>query len=193
MTHRLVLGVVLGIVVVTSVSMASPAHAQTSIKYCAQYNDGSSPDCEFTTLQMCDEAISGVGGVCIDNPYATPAAASPPPQYQYQGSSGAQYQTQMGPMAVPPPPFTQSSAMPQAPPPPAPAPQPCNPLVDGTYCTSQGGSAGGFSQSSVSMAPIQSVANDLSIGQDPPATLGAITFSGNGGTCIGLFRRGYCN
>jgi hypothetical protein len=43
------------------------------------------------------------------------------------------------------------------------------------------------------MPRIQSMASDLGIGGgDPPATLGAITFSGSGTTCIGLFRRVSC-
>jgi hypothetical protein len=43
------------------------------------------------------------------------------------------------------------------------------------------------------MPRIQSLSSDLGIGGgDPPATLGAITFSGSGATCIGLFRRLSC-
>jgi hypothetical protein len=72
------------------------------------------------------------------------------------------------------------------------ADQPCNPVIDGTYCATQmragsgaGGSSGGGQQ-------IQSLSNDLSIGSNPTATFGGITFSGDT-TCIGILRRGACN
>ena len=79
----------------------------------------------------------------------------------------------------------------------APAPaQPCNPVLDGTYCATQprprvdwsGSSSGGGGY----FAPIQGITSDLGPVTDQPATLGAITFRG-GQTCIGLFRRGACN
>jgi len=74
--------------------------------------------------------------------------------------------------------------------------QPCNPVIDGTYCASQpdpnliGGSSG-----SDPLANAQ-----VGLGTDPtqpglydtPATLGAITFGG-GTSCIGLLRRARCN
>jgi hypothetical protein len=71
--------------------------------------------------------------------------------------------------------------------------QPCNPVIDGTYCATQpnprldwGTSSGGY------FPPIQGIASDIGPSTDQPATLGAITFRG-GRTCIGLFRRGVCN
>ena len=86
-----------------------------------------------------------------------------------------------------PPPFAQQSAGPLQLPGAAP-PQPCNPLIDGTYCASQGGPI-----NPPPMPRIQSLSSDLGIGGgDPPATLGAITFNGSGATCIGLFRRLSC-
>jgi hypothetical protein len=72
------------------------------------------------------------------------------------------------------------------------ADQPCNPVIDGTYCATQmrgGSSAGG---SSGGAPQIQSLSNDLSIGSNPTATFGALTFSGSG-ACIGILRRGACN
>jgi hypothetical protein len=72
--------------------------------------------------------------------------------------------------------------------------QPCNPVIDGTYCATQPNprlkwstSSGGY------FPPIQGIADDV-VGPsfEQPATLGAITFRG-GQTCIGLFRRGACN
>jgi hypothetical protein len=74
--------------------------------------------------------------------------------------------------------------------------QPCNPVIDGTYCASQPDPAltGGGSGSD----PLYSAR--VGIGTDPtqpglydqPATLGAITFGG-GASCIGLLRRARCN
>jgi hypothetical protein len=67
------------------------------------------------------------------------------------------------------------------------APRPCNPVIDGTYCGSVGTAA-----TQPNIAPIQSLSNDLAIGSDPPATLGAITFNSDGSDCIALFRRMSC-
>lgn len=75
------------------------------------------------------------------------------------------------------------------------AQQPCNPIVDGTYCATQGGkprtSSGGGSANS--LPPIGSIADDLFPGDDRPGTLGAITFQGYGTRCIGLMRQSKCN
>jgi len=76
---------------------------------------------------------------------------------------------------------------------PATADQPCNPAIDGTYCATQmrgGSDVGGGSSDGAPQ--IQSLSNDLSIGSNPTATFGAITFSG-GSACIGILRRGACN
>jgi Protein of unknown function (DUF3551) len=138
--------------------------------YCAQFEDGTSRDCGFSTLQMCEASVTGVGGLCINNP------AGPPPPPTPQLASG--------PLQLPD--AQQAQQLP--PPQPAPQQQSCNPLIDGTYCATQGGPLG-----PPPMPHIQSMASDLGIGGgDPPATLGAITFSGSGATCIGLFRRLSC-
>lgn len=75
------------------------------------------------------------------------------------------------------------------------AQQPCNPIVDGTYCATQGGkpraSSGGGSANS--LPPIGSIAGDLFPDEDRPGTLGAITFQGYGTRCIGLMRQSKCN
>ncbi len=135
--------------------------------YCAQFADGSSRDCSFSTLQMCEASVTGVGGLCLNNPAGPPP---PPPQY-----ASAPLQLPDASQAQQPP---QQQAQQQT----------CNPLIDGTYCASQGGPVG-----PPSMPRIQSMASDLGIGGgDPPATLGAITFSGSGTNCIGLFRRVSC-
>src|SRR5262245_57180704 len=75
------------------------------------------------------------------------------------------------------------------------AQQPCNPVIDGTYCAEQGRFSSSVSSSGRSMPnlqPIQSIANDIMPDPDRPATLGAINFRG-GSNCIGLLRRGACN
>ena len=77
---------------------------------------------------------------------------------------------------------------------PAAAQQPCNPVIDGTYCATQmrGGSGVGGAPSGGGGPQIQSLSNDLSIGSNPTATFGAITFSSSG-ACIGILRRGACS
>ena len=70
--------------------------------------------------------------------------------------------------------------------------EPCNPVIDGTYCATQTIRRDNASRSSGSMlSPIQGIATGIGP-PDQPATLGAITFRGSE-TCIGLFRRGICN
>jgi outer membrane lipoprotein SlyB len=72
--------------------------------------------------------------------------------------------------------------------------QPCNPLIDGTYCATQmprGQST--TQQPRVEMRPIQDLGSAIT-GSNSPATLGGISIRGSGGgTCIGLLRRGACN
>jgi hypothetical protein len=150
--------------------MVSSLHAQT-YPYCAQYSDGSSLDCSFSTLSMCNQSVSGVGGICILNPRGPgPSAASAGPQ-------------SFNPAYVPPPPIQQPTSGPV----PLPsAPQQCNPAIDGTYCATAGAAP------PPSIAPIQSLSSDLAVGSDPPATLGAITFNSDGTNCIALFRRMSC-
>jgi hypothetical protein len=100
--------------------------------YCAQYSDGASLDCSFSSLSMCEQSVSGLGGICILNPRGAESSST----------------------TITPPTFNPSYV------PPSP--------------------------------PIQSLSNDLSVGSDPPATLGAITFNSDGSQCIGLFRRMSC-
>jgi len=73
--------------------------------------------------------------------------------------------------------------------------QSCNPVIDGTYCASQGGRAFGTGSSSPSsnLQPMQSLSGDLSLGGgDNTATFAGISFSGST-SCVGLFRRSSCN
>ena len=70
--------------------------------------------------------------------------------------------------------------------------QPCNPAIDGTYCASvpirKPASAASPAASSLS----GTLGGAISSGSyDQPATLGAITFSGDS-RCIGLLRRMNC-
>ena len=76
--------------------------------------------------------------------------------------------------------------------------QPCNPVIDGTYCATNSSRSWDRSTGRPTFAPMETIGDDLSTGADPtgadtPATLGAITFRGNGTRCIGLLRRGTCN
>jgi hypothetical protein len=71
----------------------------------------------------------------------------------------------------------------------------CNPVIDGTYCATQGGRAfnGSSSSSSANLQPIQSLSGDLSLGGgDNTATFAGISFSGST-TCAGFLRRSSCN
>ena len=160
-----------------------PLHAQggfPTYPYCAQYSDGTSLDCSFSTLSMCYQSVTGVGGICINNPHGSGVARS------------GNLQAAFGPSPVPPPPIQQSQSALQLPRPvppqqqaqvPGPSPQPaCNPLLDGTYCASA---------ASNSFAPIQSLSSDLTGGGEPPATLGASAF-GDDSNCIGILRRASC-
>jgi hypothetical protein len=86
-------------IVLAYAGLTTALHAQQA-PYCAQFSDGTSPNCSFATLQQCNASISGVGGVCNLNPAATyqnPAAT-------YQGPPRARYSYPFNPMAMPPPP-----------------------------------------------------------------------------------------
>lgn len=73
------------------------------------------------------------------------------------------------------------------------AAEPCNPVIDGTYCASQQIRPRSSSNSPLSNAqPFNSVANDLSLDKERPATIGAFVFQG-GSRCVALLRRGTCN
>jgi hypothetical protein len=49
-----------GLALVVAVDARRAAHAQ----YCAEYDDGTK-DCGIATQQMCEQSVSGVGGVCV--------------------------------------------------------------------------------------------------------------------------------
>jgi hypothetical protein len=122
--------ILLSVILLGHLLTFASVHAQGN-PYCAQYSDGASLDCSFSSLSMCEQSVSGVGGICILNPRGA-------------GYSSANITPQtFDPSYVPPP-------------------------------------------------PIQSLSNDLSVGSDPPGTLGAITFNSDGSQCIGLFQRMSC-
>jgi hypothetical protein len=75
---------------------------------------------------------------------------------------------------------------------PAAADEPCNPLIDGTYCATQMRAGSRSSGSSPGAPQINSLSDDLGIGSNPTATFGAITFTSSG-ACIGILRRGACS
>jgi hypothetical protein len=75
--------------------------------------------------------------------------------------------------------------------------QPCNPVIDGTYCASQTLNASSISK--VSVTPMQPEGLGASLfspppGADEPGMLGTITFNSTGGLCLGGLLRGVrCN
>ncbi len=49
----------------------TPAAAETLYPWCVQYSEscaGSAVNCGFVTLAQCRETLSGVGGMCYENP-----------------------------------------------------------------------------------------------------------------------------
>ncbi|MTW19030.1 DUF3551 domain-containing protein [Rhodoplanes serenus] len=60
---------------------AAPAAAQGTPVYpwCAQYGTrGGATNCYFSNLWQCQQAISGNGGYCYENPFYRGAGAPPP-------------------------------------------------------------------------------------------------------------------
>src|SRR5262249_50183585 len=68
--------------------------------------------------------------------------------------------------------------------------EPCNPVIDGTYCATNSSGRPGYSRQP-QFDTLRGIGNDI-VTADQPATLGAITFHGSGTKCMGLFRRGNC-
>ena len=71
--------------------------------------------------------------------------------------------------------------------------QPCNPVIDGTYCAEEASRRPSNAASPSRFEPIRNIGDDFLTAQEQPATIGAITFRGNGTRCIGLLRRGSCS
>lgn len=73
--------------------------------------------------------------------------------------------------------------------------EPCNPIIDGTYCATQMPKKTNSEPSSNGLRPIQDMSRLVpsnSVGSSQPATLGGISFQGNG-RCAGLLRRSVCD
>lgn len=59
-------------VIVAALSVSHEASAQgTYYRFCARY-DGYTYNCGFTTWQQCQATISGIGGICYENPMPAP-------------------------------------------------------------------------------------------------------------------------
>jgi hypothetical protein len=71
--------------------------------------------------------------------------------------------------------------------------QPCNPVIDGTYCATQMPRGSASTQPRNAMSPIQDIGSAISMDSNSPGTLGGISFRSGGTTCIGLLRRGNCS
>lgn len=73
--------------------------------------------------------------------------------------------------------------------------EPCNPIVDGTYCATQMPKKVTSTASSSRMKPIHDMTRLVphsSVGGSAPGTLVGISFQG-GGSCFGLLRRSVCD
>ena len=70
--------------------------------------------------------------------------------------------------------------------------QPCNPVIDGTYCASQPIRQSGTSGRDANGTPMIGMGRDLASTRDEAVTFGAITFRGDGTRCVGLMRGGNC-
>jgi hypothetical protein len=99
------------IVVIAAFFMPSALHAQGGApqgQFCANYYGTQPEDCSFTTMQMCQASVSGVGGYCA--PIAL-APTMPPPLIKrdpFALNSGSD--PAFAPAAVPPPPMDPAAA-----------------------------------------------------------------------------------
>ncbi len=91
-------------------------------QFCATYDDNSPEDCSFTTMEMCQQSVSGVGGACA--PQASAPVMPPPPLFQLGPVRPDPYAFTPAPVGPPPPPGAPAMNAPAgaAPPPNQPAP-----------------------------------------------------------------------
>jgi hypothetical protein len=65
-----------GVLLAAMLTAASPAAAEVWYPWCATYaaedGDGGT-NCGFVTVAQCRASVSGVGGVCYENPARAPA------------------------------------------------------------------------------------------------------------------------
>ena len=66
-------------------ALAAPASATVYYPWCAQYSEhgpsGGGTNCGFETLAQCRATISGLGGICYENPAYPPRRAAPAPRH----------------------------------------------------------------------------------------------------------------
>ncbi len=100
--------------------VAQHGGAAAQNQFCATYNDNAPEDCSFTTLEMCQQSVSGVGGSCA--PQAAAPAMPPPPLFQFPTLKPDPYAftpAPVGPAPAGPATPNQSAASAPAPRPPA--------------------------------------------------------------------------
>jgi hypothetical protein len=97
-------------IVASAVSFATPSVvlAQNDASalpdhFCAT-SEFAPEDCSFTSMAMCEQSVSGVGGSCA--PQSASPAMPPRPMFQLFDRTPA---AAFPPTAVPPPPMTQQS------------------------------------------------------------------------------------
>jgi hypothetical protein len=80
-----------------AIAIAQCRTAAAQGHFCARYDDDATPeDCSFTSFEMCQQSISGLGGMCTSA--ADSPAPPPPPLFQFPMPSA------LPPAPVPPPP-----------------------------------------------------------------------------------------
>jgi hypothetical protein len=81
-----------------------------NLPWCAIMDNDGTTQCNFSTLQQCEQTLSGIGGRCIENPAgsAPPSLFAPPSSENAQGLRSLQLQPPGPPPgfggAMPPPP-----------------------------------------------------------------------------------------
>jgi hypothetical protein len=70
----------LAVAAATFAAGATPARAEITYPWCAQYSgtEGGGGNCGFVTMDQCRATVSGVGGFCYANPMYAPAGAAGP-------------------------------------------------------------------------------------------------------------------
>lgn len=76
---RLIAGALAVATLAVSIAAPSPARAEIEYPWCAQYSERAvgATNCGFVTLAQCRATISGIGGICYENPAYVPAAQRP--------------------------------------------------------------------------------------------------------------------
>jgi hypothetical protein len=102
----------LWLVLLKGLIMSTALYAQGAAQgqFCATYNDEASPeDCSFTSMEMCQQSISGIGGYCA--PAGLAPAMPPPPLFRRDPFAlSPAPPPAFAPAAVPPPPIDPAAA-----------------------------------------------------------------------------------